>query len=432
MLGIIFVLMVVLLVLMVPIGVMLLCVSLVPSIMDPSFVASIQYVLRNMVGGLNSTPLIAIPLFILGGIIMAKGGIAKKLFNVFAYMIGDRTGGMPCATIVTCLFYGAISGSGPATTAAVGTMTIPVLDEMGYDHAFSSATVAVAGGLGVIIPPSIPFIVYSMASGASVGDMFLAGVLPGCLIAVCLMAYAIYYCRKHGEDKEKIGTTVRTLREKGFWNIMKDSFWAILSPVFILGGIYSGLVTPTEAALIGVIYSGLIGLFVYKTLRFGDLIPACVETVKTTAPMLIVLAAASSFSRILSLLQASQVVSGMLGGLLEHKILLLLLINLILLVLGMIIDTSPNILIFTPVMLPLVQALGVDPVHFGIIMVVNLAIGFVTPPVGVNLYVAQSVSGVPVLKLAKKALPYILMFFVALILITYIPQISLLLVNLGK
>lgn len=432
MLGIIFVLMVVLLVLMVPIGVMLLCVSLVPSIMDPSFVASIQYVLRNMVGGLNSTPLIAIPLFILGGIIMAKGGIAKKLFNVFAYMIGDRTGGMPCATIVTCLFYGAISGSGPATTAAVGTMTIPVLDEMGYDHAFSSATVAVAGGLGVIIPPSIPFIVYSMASGASVGDMFLAGVLPGCLIAVCLMAYAIYYCRKHGEDKEKIGTTVRALREKGFWNIMKDSFWAILSPVFILGGIYSGLVTPTEAALIGVIYSGLIGLFVYKTLRFGDLIPACVETVKTTAPMLIVLAAASSFSRILSLLQASQVVSGMLGGLLEHKILLLLLINLILLVLGMIIDTSPNILIFTPVMLPLVQALGVDPVHFGIIMVVNLAIGFVTPPVGVNLYVAQSVSGVPVLKLAKKALPYILMFFVALILITYIPQISLLLVNLGK
>ena len=432
MLGIIFVLMVVLLVLMVPIGVMLLCVSLVPSIMDPSFVASIQYVLRNMVGGLNSTPLIAIPLFILGGIIMAKGGIAKKLFNVFAYMIGDRTGGMPCATIVTCLFYGAISGSGPATTAAVGTMTIPVLDEMGYDHAFSSATVAVAGGLGVIIPPSIPFIVYSMASGASVGDMFLAGVLPGCLIAVCLMAYAIYYCRKHGEDKEKIGTTVRALREKGFWNIMKDSFWAILSPVFILGGIYSGLVTPTEAALIGVIYSGLIGLFVYKTLRFGDLIPACVETVKTTAPMLIVLAAASSFSRILSLLQASQVVSGMLGGLLEHKILLLLLINLILLVLGMIIDTSPNILIFTPVMLPLVQALGVDPVHFGIIMVVNLAIGFVTPPVGVNLYVAQSVSGVPVLKLAKKALPYILMFFAPLILITYIPQISLLLVNLGK
>lgn len=432
MLGAIFILMAVLLILMVPIGVVLLCVSLVPSVMDPTFIASIQYVLRNMVGGLNSTPLIAIPLFILGGIIMAKGGIAQKLFNVFAYLIGDRTGGMPCASIVTCLFYGAISGSGPATTAAVGTMTIPVLDDMGYDHAFSSATVAVAGGLGVIIPPSIPFIVYSMASGVSVGDMFLAGILPGCLIAACLMIYAVYYCRKHGEDRQKIEATVGALRRKGFWAILKDSFWAILSPVFILGGIYSGVVTPTEAALIGVIYSTLIGLFVYRTLKPRDLIPACVETVKTTAPMLIVLATAASFSRILSLLQASQVVSGLLGGLLNHKLLLLLLINLILLVLGMIIDTSPNILIFTPVMLPLAQAVGVDPVHFGIIMIVNLAIGFVTPPVGVNLYVAQSISGVPVLKLAKKALPYILMFFLALLLIAYIPPISTVLIHLGK
>ena len=180
------------------------------------------------------------------------------------------------------------------------------------------------------------------------------------------------------------------------------------------------------------IYSTLIGLFVYRTLKPRDLIPACVETVKTTAPMLIVLATAASFSRILSLLQASQVVSGLLGGLLSHKLLLLLLINLILLVLGMIIDTSPNILIFTPVMLPLAQAVGVDPVHFGIIMIVNLAIGFVTPPVGVNLYVAQSISGVPVLKLAKKALPYILMFFLALLLITYIPPISTVLIHLGK
>ena len=415
MLGAIFILMAVLLILMVPIGVVLLCVSLVPSVMDPTFIASIQYVLRNMVGGLNSTPLIAIPLFILGGIIMAKGGIAQKLFNVFAYLIGDRTGGMPCASIVTCLFYGAISGSGTATTAAVGTMTV-----------------AVAGGLGVIIPPSIPFIVYSMASGVSVGDMFLAGILPGCLIAACLMIYAVYYCRKHGEDRQKIEATVGALRRKGFWAILKDSFWAILSPVFILGGIYSGVVTPTEAALIGVIYSTLIGLFVYRTLKPRDLIPACVETVKTTAPMLIVLATAASFSRILSLLQASQVVSGLLGGLLNHKLLLLLLINLILLVLGMIIDTSPNILIFTPVMLPLAQAVGVDPVHFGIIMIVNLAIGFVTPPVGVNLYVAQSISGVPVLKLAKKALPYILMFFLALLLIAYIPPISTVLIHLGK
>ena len=427
MLGVIFGAMAVMLVLTVPIGVMLLAVALIPSLMDPGFMATVPFVLRNVVGGLNSTPLLAIPLFILGGIIMAQSGIAKKLFDVFAYLIGDKTGGMPCASIITCLFYGAISGSAPATTAAVGTMTIPVLDDMGYDHSFNASTVAIAGGLGVIIPPSVPFIVYSMASGASVGDMFLAGVIPGILIALCLMIYAVYYCKTKGEDKERIRNRVAVLREKGFLGVLKSSFWALLSPIIILGGIYGGIVTPTEAALIGVFYAALVGLFIYRTLRPKDLILLCVEAVKTTAPMLLVIGAASAFSRVLSLMQASEVVFSLAGGLLENRIVLLFVLNLFLLFMGMIIDTSPNILIFTPVMLPLVQAVGVDPVHFGIIMVVNLAIGFVTPPVGVNLYVAQSLSGVPVITLAKKALPYIVMFFIALMLITYIPAISLML-----
>lgn len=427
MLGVIFGAMAVMLILTVPIGVMLLAVALIPSLMDPGFMATVPFVLRNVVGGLNSTPLLAIPLFILGGIIMAQSGIAKRLFDVFAYLIGDKTGGMPCASIITCLFYGAISGSAPATTAAVGTMTIPVLDDMGYDHTFNASTVAIAGGLGVIIPPSIPFIVYSMASGASVGDMFLAGVIPGILIALCLMIYAVYYCKTKGEDKERIRNRVAVLREKGFLGVLKSSFWALLSPIIILGGIYGGIVTPTEAALIGVFYAALVGLFIYRTLRPKDLILLCVEAVKTTAPMLLVIGAASAFSRVLSLMQASEVVFSLADGLLENRIVLLFVLNLFLLFMGMIIDTSPNILIFTPVMLPLVQAVGVDPVHFGIIMVVNLAIGYVTPPVGVNLYVAQSISGVPVTTLAKKALPYMVMFFIALMLITYIPAISLML-----
>lgn len=279
----------------------------------------------------------------------------------------------------------------------------------------------------MIIPPSVPFIVYSMASGASVGDMFLAGVIPGILIALCLMIYAVYYCKTKGEDKERIRNRVAVLREKGFLGVLKSSFWALLSPIIILGGIYGGIVTPTEAALIGVFYAALVGLFIYRTLRPKDLILLCVEAVKTTAPMLLVIGAASAFSRVLSLMQASEVVFSLAGGLLENRIVLLFVLNLFLLFMGMIIDTSPNILIFTPVMLPLVQAVGVDPVHFGIIMVVNLAIGFVTPPVGVNLYVAQSLSGVPVITLAKKALPYIVMFFIALMLITYIPAISLML-----
>lgn len=429
MLGTIFATMAVMLVLTVPIGVMLLAVALIPSLLDPSFTATVPFVLRNVVGGLNSTPLLAIPLFILGGIIMAQSGIAKKLFDVFAYLVGDKTGGMPCATIITCLFYGAISGSAPATTAAVGTMTIPVLDDMGYDHTFNASTVAVAGGLGVIIPPSVPFIVYSMASGASVGDMFLAGVIPGILIALCLMVYAVFYCKKHGEDKERIRKQVGSLREKGFLGVLKSSFWALLSPVIILGGIYGGFVTPTEAALISVFYSVIIGLCVYRTLKPKDLIPLCVEAVKTTAPMLLILGTAAAFSRVLSLMQASDIVLSLAGGLMENKFLLLLILNIFLLFMGMIMDTSPNILIFTPVMLPMVEAVGMDPVHFGIMLVVNLAIGFITPPVGVNLYVAQSLSGVSITQLAKKAIPYMCMFFIALMLITYVPAISLILLG---
>lgn len=304
MLGVIFIAMVVMLVLTVPIGVMLLVVSLIPNMISPDFTASVPFVLRNVVGGLNSTPLLAIPLFILGGLIMAQSGIAEKLFDIFAYLIGDKTGGMPCASIITCLFYGAISGSAPATTASVGTMTIPILDDLGYDHEFNASTVAVAGGLGVIIPPSIPFIVYSMASGASVGDMFLAGIIPGFLIALCLMVYAIFYCKTKGENKERIHERVSQLRKKGFWGVLKGSFWALLSPVIILGGIYGGIVTPTEAALVGIFYASLVGLFVYRTLKFKDLLPLCAETVKTTAPMLLVLGTAAAFSRILSLMQA--------------------------------------------------------------------------------------------------------------------------------
>ena len=257
--------------------------------------------------------------------------------------------------------------------------------------------------------------------------MFLAGIIPGFLIALCLMVYAIFYCKTKGENKERIHERVSQLRKKGFWGVLKGSFWALLSPVIILGGIYGGIVTPTEAALVGIFYASLVGLFVYRTLKFKDLLPLCAETVKTTAPMLLVLGTAAAFSRILSLMQASDVVLSLAGGLIENKVLLLLVLNIFLLFMGMIIDTSPNILIFTPVMLPLVSAVGIDPVHFGIIMVVNLAIGYVTPPVGVNLYVAQALSGVPVVRLAKKATPYMVMFFIALLLITYIPAISLVL-----
>jgi C4-dicarboxylate transporter, DctM subunit len=426
--GIVFILFIILLVLSVPISATLCMVSISPTILDPNFTISTEYVIRAMFGGIDSFPLLAVPMFVLSGILMAKGGVSKKLFDVFSYFIGKRTAGMPCAVIITCLFYGAISGSAPATVAAVGSMTIPLLIRLGYDKKFITAIVAVAGGLGVIIPPSIPFILYSMASGVSVGKMFMAGILPGILIAALLMVYAYVYCKKHGEDKEKINAEVNSLHDKGFKKVFFESFWALLTPVIILGCIYSGVASPTEAAVISVFYALIISMFVYKTLKFSDLYGVFVESIKTYAPILFILASAVAFSRIITLLQIPDTAADFILNTVHGRVAVLLVINVLLLIVGMVMDTSPAILILTPILLPIVESVGVDPIHFGIIMVVNLAIGFVTPPIGINLFVASSLTNVPVMEIAKKAMPLIVFFFIALLLITFIPAISLTLV----
>lgn len=412
----------------IPVSITLGIVSVLPGAVDPSFTASGTYVIRSMLGGLDSFPLLAVPMFVLSGIIMAKGGISRKLFDVFAFFMGKRTAGMPCAVVVTCLFYGAISGSAPATVAAVGSMTIPILSEMGYEKKFSTALVAVAGGLGVIIPPSIPFIMYGMASGASVSDLFLAGIIPGLLIGGLLMLYAYCYCRKHGEDAEKKQAMVGKLHEKGLWNVLKESAFALLSPVIILGCIYSGVASPTEAAVISVFYALVISLFVYKSIRMREIWGILVEAIRTYAPILFILAAAIAFSRVLTLMQVPQEISGWILTHFTNPVILLLVINGFLLLVGMVMDTTPAILILTPILLPIVEAVGMDPIHFGIVMVVNLAIGFVTPPIGVNLFVAGSLSDIPVMEIAKKAMPMILYFLAALLVITFVPGISLILV----
>lgn len=422
---VVFLIFVVCLVIAIPVSIALSVVSVLPGAFDPSFTASGSYVIRSMLGGLDSFPLLAVPMFVLSGILMARGGISKRLFNVFAYFMGDKTAGMPCAVIVTCLFYGAISGSAPATVAAVGSMTIPILTEMGYDKTFSTAVVAVSGGLGVIIPPSIPFIMYGMASGASVSDLFLAGIIPGILIGVLLMVYSIYYCKKHGEDQEKKEKMVGALKEKGFGNVVKESFLALLSPVIILGCIYSGVASPTEAAVISVFYALFVSMAVYRSIRLQDLKEIMIEALRTFAPILFILAASVAFSRVLTLMQVPQGVSDWILARFANKIVLLLVINIFLLLVGMVMDTTPAILILTPILLPIVTSVGVDPVHFGIIMVVNLAIGFVTPPIGVNLFVASSLADIPIMKIAKQAMPMIVYFLIALLVITFVPAISL-------
>lgn len=419
-----FIIFVLLLIIAIPVSITLGITSVLPSVFDPSFTVGAKYLIRAMFSGLDSFPLLAVPMFVLSGIIMAKGGISRKLFDVFAYFFGNFTAGMPCAVIVTCLFYGAISGSAPATVAAVGSMTIPILTSLGYDLIFSTSIVAVAGGLGVIIPPSIPFIMYGMASGASVSDLFLAGIIPGILIGLLLMLYAIYHCIRFGEDKEKIHAEIKILHDKGLLKVLKESFFALLSPIIILGCIYSGIASPTEAAVISVFYALIISLFIYKSIKLKDLWAILTEAIRTFTPILFILAASTAFSRVLTLMQVPQTVSEFILNNFHSKVAILLVINLFLLVVGMVMDTTPAILILSPILLPIVEAIGMDPVQFGVIMVVNLAIGFVTPPIGVNLFVASSLTDVPVMAIAKKAMPMIVLFLIALLLITFIPAIS--------
>ena len=402
-----------------------------PSLINSSFPYTAEAAIRSMVSGLDSFTLLAVPLFMLSGIIMARGGISEKLFNFFAYFIGNKTAGMPCAVIITCMFYGAISGSSPATVSAVGAMTIPFLVSLGYDLVFATAIVTVAGGLGVIIPPSISYIVFSSASGASPAALFIGGILPGILIGLCLMVCAYLHCRKSGEDKEKLKENYEKIRSKGFGRLFKESWAALLTPVIILGSIYGGIASPTEAAAISVIYALIVSLFVYRTLKVNELGMLLVEGTKTYVTILFIISAATAFGRALTLLQYPQVISAGILGHVSSKTLVILVINIILLIFGMLLDNIPNIMILTPIFLPIATSIGMDPVHFGIMMTANLAIGMVTPPMGINLYVANSMTGVPVLKIAKAAVPFLLAFFVALMMIAFIPQLSLLLPGLA-
>lgn len=387
--------------------------------------SSIQQLIANSFSGSDTTPILAVPLFILGGVLMAEGGISRRLFNFFAYFVGNLPGGLPCAVILTCLFYGAISGSGPATTAAVGSMTIPFLIDLGYDKTWSSGMVATAGGLGVIIPPSIPFVLYSLATGVSTGALFLAGVLPGILIGLCMMVYAVVYCKRKGEDKERIRSKMIELRSKGLLKLFKESFWALMSPVIVLGGIYSGIVTPTEAACISVFYSLFVSLVIYKSFTVREIIPFLANAVKAYAPLCFVLAFAIAFGRVLALAKAPALIENFILNNFSTGTSVLTGIVVIFILLGMVMDTGPAIVILSPILLPAVQSLGVDQVHFGVIMVCCLSIGLATPPFGLDLFVAGTLSDIPPMTVAGKAIPFIIAFGIALFIITYIPWFSL-------
>ena len=403
--------------------------TLFPAIAGSVSGFSSQAIVRWGIGGADQTAVIAIPMFMLAGVIMSRGGIARKIFNVFAYFIGNLTAGLPCAAILTALFYGAISGSGLATAAAVGGMTLPILVSLGYDKTFCAAMIATAGGLGVVIPPSIPMVFYGMMTNTSVGSLFTAGILPGILIGLCLMVYTWYYCKKNGEEKEKIRKMTEEVRAGGFLHLMKDSIWALLSPIIVLGGIYGGIVTPTEAAVLSVFYSLFVSIFIYKMIKIKEIPEILDNAIKQYAPMILMVALAMSFARALTVLQVPVLLGNWAVAHLNSKWIFLIAVNVLFFLLGMVMDTGPAVTILGPILAPVGLVMGVDPIQLGIIMICNLACGMVTPPFGLNLFIVSPLVEANVSDVAKKAIPYIGAFCIALILITCFPVISLFLAS---
>jgi len=375
---------------------------------------------------LDSFPLLAIPFFMLAGILMGKGGVSKRLLTLATTMVGWMTGGLSMVTIVACMFFAAISGSGPATVAAIGGFMIPAMVARKYDGGFAAAIAASAGSIGVIIPPSIPFVLYGVIGGVSVGNMFLAGIIPGILIGVGLMITAYIISNKRGY-KPAAHEVFK------FSDVLKATYeakWALLIPVIILGGIYGGIFSPTEAAVVAVVYAFIVGKFVYKELSWEDSFQSFREAVVINATTMIIIGLSVSFAYFMTLEQIPNQIAAFLTDFSSNPFVILLAINLLLLVVGMFIDTISALVILTPILLPIVVVVGVDPVHFGVILVANLAIGFITPPLGVNLFVASSVGNVKFEKIVVSVLPFLLAMIICLLVITFIPALSLWLPNL--
>lgn len=381
---------------------------------------------RSVVTGADSFPLIAVPLFVLAGDLMQNGGMSRRLVAFANALIGHIRAGLAYVNVLACVFFAAISGSSPATVAAIGSNMIPEMEKIGYSRRFSGALTASAGMIGVMIPPSIPFIIYGVTAEVSIGKLFLAGVVPGLMFATMFMLVARLLMRKESTDL----TAGRPFSVQSVATTFRASFWALLVPGIILGGIYSGIFTPTEAGAVAVVYAALIGLFVYRDIRLSDLPTILARSALTSGTILILVVMATAFGRLVTLAQIPSQLADGLTSLSSDPILILLLINVLLLVIGMFTETISSIIIMTPILLPVTTAIGVDPIVFGVILTVNLAIGFCTPPLGVNLFVASGISGVSIERLSIAILPFFLGMLVLLLLVTYVPALSLALPSL--
>lgn len=374
-------------------------------------------IVQRMFTQTDNFTLMAVPFFILAGNIMEKGGISRRLIDFIEMLLRRLPGRLSCITVAASAFFGAISGSNPATVAAIGGITIPRMKEKGYPSEAAAAVAASAGTLGVVVPPSIPMVTYAVTASVSVGTMFMAGVIPGLLLATVLIVTNILICRKYdAPDKSPVAA-------RSFLFSFKEALLAILMPVIILGGIYGGLFTPTESAAVACIYAFVISIFVYKELKLSEIFTIFRDTAISSAVVLLVVGLSAPFAWFMTHQDLPSLIATSVLELFSSKIVLLLMINVILLFLGCFLETQSIILLVTPILLPVAAALGLSPIALGIIIIINTSIGMITPPMAVNLFVASGISGASIGSISKRILIYLLVEISALLFMTFLPAI---------
>lgn len=375
---------------------------------------------------LDSFPLMAIPLFMLAGVLMEYGGISQRLINLANALTGHLSGGLAIVTIVTTMFFAAISGSSVAATAALGSILIPAMINRGYDKNFAGSVQAVSGTLGIIIPPSIPLILYGVAAGTSIGDLFIAGMVPGIVIGIGLIITVVILAKKRNYLKEprKSGREV--------WKAFVESIPALLMPIIILGGIYSGIFTATEAAGVAVAYAFFVSILIYKSINLKNINEVLNQATITTSTIMFILATAGLFSWILTIENIPQQVAQTITSISDNPFVFLTFVVILLLIVGMFMETNASIIILAPILVPVAMEVGVDPIHFGVVMIVTLAIGMVTPPLGLNLFVVGKIANLRIDQLTRGMIPFYIAVVITLIIITFIPFVSIGLVDLLK
>jgi len=372
-----------------------------------------------MFAGMNNFTLMAIPFFILAADLMRFGGISRRLIDFANSLVGWITGGLAMTGVLACTFFAAISGSSPATVAAIGSLMIPALIKAGYDKGFSVGLITTAGSLGILIPPSITFILFGAVTGTSIGELFLAGFIPGIFLSILFVIYCYINAKRRGY------TPAPKPKLKELYVAFKRASWGLAMPIMILGGIYGGIFTPTEAAAVAVAYGFFVGIFIYKELDFATIKKILCSAGLLSGSLLLITAGASCFSWLIASQGLPTKLAAGVLGFSQEPVVVLLLFNLLLLVTGSFLDGASTVIILGALLASIAQKLGVDPVHFGVIMVVNMEIGMMTPPVGLNIFVGSGISKMPLMKVVKSVIPTVLIMLVGLLIISYVPKLSL-------